>query len=84
MAKAALARRPKHKKLTALDHAKDVLRRTGATVCDAKVIDPKDKSGTVWVDARRHTAAEIIERAAEIESREAQRNAELRKQHGLK
>lgn len=84
MAKAALTRRHKKPKDSDLEAAKAVIRRTGKTVCAARVINPRDKSGAIWIDARRHSAAEVIEMASEIQRREAQRNAELRKQHGLK
>jgi hypothetical protein len=82
IAKTAMRRRPK-KKNSDLDKAKNVLRRHGKVVVDARILDPRDKTGSIFVDTRRHTSAQVTEMAQEIMRREAARNAELRRQFGL-
>lgn len=67
---------------TELSHAKDVLRRTGKTVFDAKIDEPRFR-GTIIVDTRRLAPAAVIELAAQVLERERLRNDELRAQHGL-
>jgi len=83
IAKAVLARRPSRKKPSDLEAAKTVLRRHGKVIADAKIINPRDKTGEIYVDARRHSVDEVIAMAGDIERREERRNAELRAQHGL-
>jgi hypothetical protein len=68
---------------TALDHAKRVLWKHGHEVWDAAIADPRFE-GSYYVDTRRKTVVQVIEMAKEIEEREARRNAELRKERGLK
>lgn len=62
--------------------AKAVLRRTGRTVFEAKVDQPRFR-GTIIVDTRRMAPEAVIEMAAVVLERERIRNAELRAQHGL-
>ena len=75
-------RTPKAVKQDALAKAKDVLRRTGKTVFEARVDQPRFK-GTIVVDTRRMSPEAVIELAEQVLEREAARNRELRKQYGL-
>lgn len=75
-------RRKTRKKDDTLAKAKDVLRRTGRTVFDARIESPQFK-GTVIVDTRRMDPAAVIELAEQVLLREHARNCELRAEHGL-
>ena len=66
----------------ALEKAKTVLRKRGIDVYDAGIVDPRFV-GLIYVDTRKRTPADVIEMAREIEEKEARRNTELRREHGL-
>lgn len=76
------SKKPKSPRSDALAKAKDVLRRTGKTVFEAKVDQPRFK-GTIVVDTRRMSPDAVIELAEQVLERERLRNNELRAQHGL-
>lgn len=78
--KATLRSRRKKSKL---ERAKNVLRRTGRQVFDAKIDEGKTAGGMVRVDARKMAPAAVIELAEQILLREHLRNSELREMHGL-
>lgn len=75
-------RRKTRKKDSTLEKAKDILRRTGKTVFDAKIESTAFK-GTIIVDTRRMAPEAVIELAQQVLDREWIRNAELRSRHGL-
>lgn len=75
--------KPKKGGPSLLAKAKDVLRRTGKVVFDAKIDEPTRFLGTVVVDTRRMAPEAVIEMAEQTLVRENLRNNELRKQHGL-
>lgn len=76
------AKRPAGRGLSALNQAKDVLRRTGMVVHGAQV-DEAGAGGWVRVDGRKRSPEWVIDRAAAILEAEAERNAQLRREHGL-
>lgn len=73
---------PKAKKVDLLAKAKDVLRRTGKTVFEAKIDEPRFV-GTVVVDTRRMAPEAVIEMAEVILRKESMRSNALRIEHGL-
>lgn len=76
-------RKPRKKRNSALETAKDVLRRAGHTVYNGEVEDKRFK-GTVVVFPRRLKPAQVIEMAGVILAKEAARRIELLKEHKLK
>lgn len=70
------------RKADILAKAKQVLRRTGKHVYDGKIDAPKFK-GLVIVDGRSYKPEEIVAMARKVLAAEAERNNELRAQHGL-
>jgi hypothetical protein len=81
-AHANLRRKPSRRRLSALEAAKNVLRRSGREVYDARIDEP-GAAGMVRVDTRKLPPEAVIELAAQILEREKVRNDELRRQHGL-
>lgn len=73
---------PAKRRADVLAKAKQVLRRTGKSVYDAKIDAPRFKDFVI-VDARRLSPDEVIQWARDILEAEGQRNNELRAQHGL-
>jgi hypothetical protein len=83
IAKRKAAQRAK-RKVSKLNRAKDVLRRTGRQVFDARIDEGKTAGVMVRVDTRKMSPAAVIELAEQILEREHLRNTELRAMHGLK
>lgn len=79
--KAALRSR---RKLSKLERAKTVLRRTGKQVFSAEIDEGARAKGFIRVDTRKMAPAAVIELAEQILEREWLRNTELRGMHGLK
>lgn len=70
-------------KSDALEQAKNVLRRHGKDVFDARIDEGSRAGLMVRVDTRKMSPAAVIEMAAVIVEREKLRNEELRRQAGL-
>lgn len=82
-AQATRKRKPRRVKSSALEAAKNVLRRHGKEVFDARIDEGRRAGVLIRVDTRKLAPAAVIEMAAAIVERERIRNEELRAQHGL-
>lgn len=83
IAKRKASLRSKRKK-SKLERAKNVLRRTGREVFDAKIDMGLRAGSMVRVDVRLLEPNAVVALAEQVLEREWIRNTELRAQHGLK